>query len=81
MSLCLQRCRLVPVPFLSPQTSPEATLLESSKVSGSEGQEVELPSHESNVNLLPGVSKLEPSAYESEMPNLWAHTSSSKREE
>lgn len=57
MSLCLQRCRLVPIPFLLLQTSPEATLLEASKVSGWERQEVELLSHESNVNLLPGVSK------------------------
>lgn len=57
MSLCLQRCRLVPIPFLLLQTSSEATLLEASKVSGWERQEVELLSHESNVNLLPGVSK------------------------
>lgn len=57
MRLCLQRCGPVPVPFLSPQTSLEVTLLESSKVSGWEGQEVELPSHESNVDMLPGVSK------------------------
>lgn len=57
MSLCLQRCGLVPVPFLSSQSPPEATILESSKVSGWEGQEVEIPSHEGNVNLLPGVSK------------------------
>lgn len=45
ISLLLQRWRLVPILFLSPQTSSEVTLLESSEVSEWAGQEVELPSH------------------------------------
>lgn len=79
MSLCLQCCGLVTIPFFSRQTSPEATFLDSSKVSGWEGQEVELPSHKSHVNLLPGASKCEPGMHESERPNLCDHTSSSNR--
>lgn len=47
----------VPVSFLSFQTSPEVTVLNFLKVSEWEGQEVEFPSHESHVCLLPGAFK------------------------
>lgn len=45
MRLLLQRWRLVPILFLSPQTSLEVPLLEFSEVSEWAGREVELPSH------------------------------------
>lgn len=71
----------MPVPLLSPRASPEATRSEFSKVSEWEGQEVELPSRESHVNLLQRVLKCEQSVRESEVPDLWAHTTGSKRGE
>lgn len=45
VSLFLQCWRLMPILFLSRQTSLEVPLLESSEVSEWAGQEVELPSH------------------------------------